>query len=79
MIREFNPVTSRIRALAAGTAVVATAGIAWSVLALVRHYDDEFLQVVRAQSAVATMHAKAPAPVAAGTDARSQSGFIAHG
>ena len=58
---EFNPLTARARAVSAGTAVVATFATIFLVLALAGHYDDEFLQVARAQSATGTRHATAPA------------------
>ena len=64
MNREFNPLTPRARLLSAGTAVLATAGIVWSVLTLAGHYDDEFLQVAKAQAAVSTPHAVAPTAAA---------------
>ena len=67
MKREFDPITPRTRALTAGAAVIATAGIVWSVLALAGHYDDEFLQVAKAQSVVATQHAQAPVSAHAAT------------
>ena len=61
----FNPNTSRTRTLSVCAAVLATAGMAASVLALASHYDDEFLQVARAQTAISTQHAMAPAPSSA--------------
>ena len=47
--------------LLAGTAALATAGIDWSVLALAVHYDDQYLQMARAQSAASTMHVRVAA------------------
>ena len=61
MNSPFNPIPTRTRILSAGTALLATAGLLWGVLALAGHYDDEYLQVARAQVATTTQHAQAPA------------------
>ena len=61
MNREYNPLTNRARAMSAGAAVIATAGIVLSVLGLAGHYDEQFLRVSKTQSATTVQHAQAPA------------------
>lgn len=67
MSSEFNPITPRTSVLLLGTALLATAGTLGSVLALANHYDGDYLQVAKAQSAVATLRAQAPATAPAST------------
>jgi hypothetical protein len=66
----YSAITARIRLVSAGTALLATAGIVCAVLALAGHYDKEFLEVARAQSASLTQHAQAPAAARAGSAGR---------
>ena len=58
MNREFEPIGPRARIASAASALLATGGILWSVLALAGHYDVEYLQVARAQSAAHAQQAK---------------------
>jgi hypothetical protein len=63
MNRQYNPLAPRARILFAGMAALAAVGVVWSILALAVHYDDEFVQEAKAQPAVVTQHAQAPAAV----------------
>jgi hypothetical protein len=65
MNRQYNPVTPRARAPFAGVAALAKAGMVWAVIALAVRDDDEFVREAKAQAAVVTQHALAPAAASA--------------